>query len=122
MGLDANAPCGQRRRFVRVHECLAVELRESLLAKRLLATALDIGPGGMAVTADQECAVDTTCAADIFLPGVNEPIRVRARILAVRRCSDGQRWTARMRFEVFEGQAREALGRFLGSAVRRPHP
>jgi c-di-GMP-binding flagellar brake protein YcgR len=120
MGLNGHDDGMERRRFARVRRNLTVDLRETLLARRVLSSVLDIGLGGMAVEAAKEFKAEAICSADVLLPGSSQPARLRARVLSVRPRDDGQRWFMRMRFEVFEGDAREALARFLAHALSRP--
>ena len=122
VGCQGGDDGGQRRRYVRLKRHLSVELRESLLAKKLLARMLDVSLGGMAVESEKEFKKDAVCSANIFLPGKRDAARVKTRILDLSEREGGERWSMRLRFEAFEGDAREHIGRYLSAELRRPQP
>ena len=124
IGRDETAGGKQNRRSVRLKKHLIVEIRRSgrFLAKKLLATSVDISLDGMAAQAEKPCKTGVLYEARIFLPAEKKPPSVKAHVLETRRHHGVQRWLMRMRFVEFEGEARNRIGRFLSAEIRRRFP
>ena len=121
IGRDKSFGSAEKRRFVRLKKHLIVQLRKSgsLLAEKMLVSSVDIGLTGMTVKAEKACQMGVVYSTEIFIPAESEPARLEARTLEARQQSDEKHWLVRLRFEAFEGDARNKIGRFLSVELRR---
>jgi len=84
----------EKRQYVRLQKRLAVRMRrtEGWPQKRLMASALNIGLGGMAVVAEKECSESEVYAAEILLDASGPPACVLAEVLESGLAPEGGGW------------------------------
>jgi c-di-GMP-binding flagellar brake protein YcgR len=116
VGAVGGVAARERRRFVRLERSLGADIwRAGLLPfPRTAATVMDISLDGMAAVAEREFAQGALCAVELRLL---EPARLKGRVLESSPRPDAGKWVLRMRFERFEKDARQRIGRFLSHEI-----